>query len=32
MVRATPVTTVTQARSKVAAARTMVLRMVVSPE
>lgn len=32
MVRATPVTTVTQARSKVAAARMMVLRMVVGPE
>ena len=32
MVRATPVTTVTQARSKVAVARMMVLRMVVSPE
>jgi hypothetical protein len=32
MVRATPVTTVTQARSKVAAARMIVLRMVVGPE
>ena len=32
IVRATPVTTVTQARSKVAVARMMVLRMVVGPE
>jgi hypothetical protein len=32
MVRAMPVTTVAQARSKVAAARMMVLRMVVGPE
>jgi hypothetical protein len=32
MVRATPVTTVAQARSNVAAARMMVLRMVVGPE
>ena len=31
-VRAMPVTTVAQARSKVAAARMMVLRMVVGPE
>ena len=31
-VRATPVTTVTQARNMVAAARMMVLRMVVGPE
>ena len=32
MVRATPVTTVKQARSKVAAARMMVLRIVVGPK
>ena len=32
MVRATPVTTVAQARSRVAAARRMVVRIVVGPE